>query len=103
MLQSKSTGVVATPQSIQLTQEDLLIELDMLYVELTGNSMSKMFKDELKKHSLDTIMMLIDEKKEDINRAFVPYDDNDDALRYQRVHMEEEAERCDSFAYYDKF
>ena len=64
MLQSKSTGVVATPQSIQLTQEDLLIELDMLYVELTGNSMSKMFKDELKKHSLDTIMMLIEEKKE---------------------------------------
>lgn len=100
MLQSKSTGVVATPQSIQLTQEDLLIELDMLYVELTGNSMSEMFKKELKKHSLDTIMMLIDEKKEVMSDLLHTSFDDDDRYLYKSV---EEPQRCDSIEFNDKF
>ena len=65
MLHLNSTGVDATPQSIELTHEDLLVELNQLYVDLTGNPMSEMFKKELKKYSLDTIISLIEERSEE--------------------------------------
>jgi hypothetical protein len=100
MKTSKSTGVDATPQSIELTQQDLLIELNELYVELTGNGMSEMFKNELMKHSVDTIMMLIDEKKEVMSDLLHTSFDDDDRYLFS---FQEEPQRCDSIEFNDKF
>lgn len=96
-----STGVDATPQSIQLTQEDLITELNSLYVDVNGEGISKTFEDLLKEMSLESILELINEKKEILHYQLckeLEYEDDS-----QHIHMMNEAERCDSFAYNDMF
>ena len=99
MYTKKSTAVDATAQSIQLTQEDLIVELNQFYVEITGDGISEFYKKHLLEMSLEAILEIIEEKKDILHaQLWAELDAENNA---QVLHMIEEAERCDSFAYND--
>lgn len=59
MYNVKSTAVDATARI-----EDLISELDVLYTEITGEPCSERFKKELRAHGSETILAIIEEKKQ---------------------------------------
>ncbi len=96
-----STGVDATPQSIQLTHEDLITELNALYVDVNGEGISETFEELLKEMCLDSILELINEKKEMLHYQLCKELEYEDDSRH--IHMMNEVERCDSLTYNDMF